>query len=556
VKPVSLIVAISCLLSAAPPPAPRPESQIVIVVDRGEPRYVHRAVADLQAQIGFSTGKPLAVVLPSLADAPDHPHTRLILVGQAAREPASRWMGSSDTGTLGAEGYLIRSVLPKESGRKAAAVLVIGPDSHGTNYGVLDLASRFSAHPDTALDRLDVREKPRYALRGMHAHQHWQYNYPYALRSWKLEDWQRYIDLLAQLRFNLVQIWSAAGIIPDPPEAADQAYLDRYREIIRYAKEERGFREVWIGECADNIATSTHGMPLEKQLPGAFWTLVCDERNLKTAREFNRLDRSVFFPYGAVETEPAPPMTVIKYATIRDRYRALAAYPGIAGVMGNAQTPLVQLPNIHFFAELAWNPAYAERRDREGFRDLAAKLYPRVALELAGAWYQLAGGDSAACAAAANRLDLLRQRKQLGAPGVMATHLFPDGSIVLEDLATTLRMHAFAVEAKARMDAEQEDTTGIAAALTGYLTQASILQRRNGFHAAPQGDGKVAAPGRAWLLYGPDYDGLRNAWRRYPGRDAARSRAVIESVSKRLHGGGFDAEVCERMIDFLLRRPR
>ena len=565
---------------------------------------------------------------------------------------------------LGVEGYLIKTVTDGKVGRKV--VLVFGADPHGTNYGVLDLAARISAAGElAALEDLNLREKPRYALRGIYAHQHWTYNRPYALRSWTLKDWQRYIDILASLRVNLLQLWSMVGIIPDPANPSDWEYLSRYEEIIRYAKDERGMQQVWPGECVNNIATSTHGMPIEKReyfvveelrnpadpkgfqqimdnrrnlykatpsadgywildsdpgkwvgspasdfrkifqgnrelidqynknperaklvywmlfgwgtdwpneykideqairasvrelqqhLKGPLWATAHNELHLKIAADNDLIPHTVYFPYGTIEHEPSAPLTKIRFDVARERYRELARYPEIGGMMGNSQTPLLQLPNIYFFSQLGWDPDRAKTPDREVIRELALKMYPEAVEDLADGWYQLSRQDSEACRSAAARLEQRVQTKRLGRAGIVGQYFFPDGFLLLGDLATSLRMHGAAIDAVKLLQGGEDKTTEISEALQVYLLQALILQQRSGYHIAPMRDGTDWLSSRPWFIDGPDYDSIRSARKAYASRHPDPLKPVVDRVKKALQASDYDAKIYGRMIDFLLQR--
>ena len=107
-----------------------------------------------------------------------------------------------------------------------------GGDDLGVQYAVYEFMDRLIVTREGCFvsDEIHYREKPAYRLRGMYAHLHWQYNKPYALWSWNFEDWKEYIDLLARLRFNLLQIWSFVGSMPDPLSEGDHAFLQRIHE--------------------------------------------------------------------------------------------------------------------------------------------------------------------------------------------------------------------------------------------------------------------------------------------------------------------------------------
>ena len=84
---------------------------------------------------------------------------------------------------------------------------------------------------------LDVIEKPSFDLRGMYAHQHWAYNHPYALRTWTIDQWKQYVDMLAVMRVNLFQIWSmdAAGndvYVVDKALRRIAKFSMRYRKTV------------------------------------------------------------------------------------------------------------------------------------------------------------------------------------------------------------------------------------------------------------------------------------------------------------------------------------
>src|SRR5439155_1860969 len=236
-----------------------------IVLDPSEPLYVQRAVGDLQHQIRLAVGKELPV-FKNLKEALATSHEPRIIVGKVVKAGMSDGeISPIPLENLGVEGFVLRVLRASPSNK--TLIIAAGQDPHGTNYAVLELARQVSVSPvDGSIpDRVNELEIPDFGLRGMYAHQHWQYNYPYALRSWSLDDWKRYVDLLAYLRINLFQLWTMDGILPDPLSPNDKKYLAKYNEVIRYARDERGMKQVWPGECANNIATSDHGTPIERR---------------------------------------------------------------------------------------------------------------------------------------------------------------------------------------------------------------------------------------------------------------------------------------------------
>jgi hypothetical protein len=399
---------------------------------------VMRAVADLQAQ---------------LADAGPSSTAR-------RKSPASIRVAldSAEEEFVGDEGFHVQV--------GAQGVVVSAATWRGLNYGILDLVRRLSESLDTdgLPSDLNVRERPSFELRGIYAHTAWVYRGPFALRMWRLRDWENYIDLLAYLRVNLLQIWSPISIMSVPLSDADRDYLTMFKEVVRYAREDRGFRWVWLGDAANNVGLPSNVPVTTRQYyavhslrdpaepnqmkdiiesrralyrvdsnadgywiidsdpgnwPGSpsqdfvsiletnrklidqltdqgrntrlvYWIwqgwgtrsttenisavlkgwqeaesgrpltlLACNTTALGVASRFRLIPQTVWFPYGAIEEEPSSPYTALRFEAIRDSFKALSGFPNLKGVMGNAQTPLVQIPNIAFYERIAWDQGYA-----------------------------------------------------------------------------------------------------------------------------------------------------------------------------------------------------
>ncbi|MBN2578626.1 MAG: hypothetical protein JXB10_06505 [Pirellulales bacterium] len=97
--------------------------------------------------------------------------------------------------------------------------------------------------------------------------------------------------------------------------------------------------------------------------------------NVALAEELGLIDRSVLMCYEAVEYEPTPPAGVLHFDDIRrilkEEDRNL---PRAAGVMANAQQPIMVLPNIYFFARGSQDPKYLDQPDEKVLADLAGLL--------------------------------------------------------------------------------------------------------------------------------------------------------------------------------------
>jgi len=76
-----------------------------------------------------------------------------------------------------------------------------------------------------------------------------------------------------------------------------------------------------------------------------------------------------------IEFEPTPPAVVLQFDYIRDNIRREINHAATArGCFGNAQQPLMALPNLYFFARATADAAYLEKSDTEVLHDLAAFL--------------------------------------------------------------------------------------------------------------------------------------------------------------------------------------
>lgn len=85
------------------------------------------------------------------------------------------------------------------------------------------------------------------------------------------------------------------------------------------------------------------------------WGVLADVRHLPTIARLGMASRTVLMPYGAIEGEPRMPYTQVTPRL--DTAVDTAVRYGLAGVMGNAQTPHVQLPNIWRLGRALWGEA-------------------------------------------------------------------------------------------------------------------------------------------------------------------------------------------------------
>lgn len=418
---------------------------------------------------------------------------------------------------------------------------------------------------------------PPFTQRGMYAHLHWSYNRPYALRSWTLDDWKRYVDLLAELGFNTLQIWPMMELLPHPLSAEDAAYLKQFAELIAYGHRTHHMT-MWIGSCPNSITEDARETPIarreyfefEKRLnpgdpaqlerlmtyrgdlyrtvpdadgywvidsdPGGWrdspssefvdilighrrligqhgrrpseqpliywiwfgwgrgervekWTATLDEciqrlpepwrvhacmpEQLALCRQKGLIAKTTWFPYGLIEDEPAAPLTELRFDRI-DASIAAAREAGVTSILGNAQTPLAQLPNLYHFVRRAQGDG---RPAREILRELAGRLLTREAEVLARAWESL--GAAQPDATLISRLEALA--KDEAARGPLGRLLGEWQPRVLEDLAFLLRIRVSAAAfVKAAGDEREGDR--LARALASYLQAVGSWLERTGYH--------------------------------------------------------------------------
>jgi hypothetical protein len=252
----------------APPPATFSLRDAAVVVHEQEPPSVRHAAADL-ADFLRESGGGMARVLPvrALDALPVSPAT-LVFVGSRMRD-ALRAAGAAPGHAVSGEEGPGFFHLMAFAYRGAPAVLAAGAcdlpdDAEGARLAVVTLQLRARVG-DGAIDLpagLTEYRAPRFRRRGVYAHQHWAYHRPYALRAWTAEDWKRYVDLLAHLRFNLLQLWTMAGLCPHPLSEEDRRFLLRYTAAIEHGKTRWGM-EFWPGECANNVCDPPGDVPIE-----------------------------------------------------------------------------------------------------------------------------------------------------------------------------------------------------------------------------------------------------------------------------------------------------
>ena len=648
------------------------------------PAYLRRALSDLRAQL------PGTVEQPAAKTAEIQIELRPDLLGKLTRQ-----------------GFLIQT--------RREVVKLTAAGWHGLNYAILDLVARLARSTDgcSIPAGLDLQERPSFRLRGIYGHTAWVYNHPFAVRSWRLGDWQRYIDLLAYLRVNLLQIWVPISIMAVPLSSADRDYLDMFRAVVDYAKEERGFSQVWVGAAANDVGLaggsktpvslrqyydrSVRGLrnpavaaqmndivasrrALYETVPNAdgywiidsdpggwpgsssedfakiltvnrslvdqvsrrrkqakliYWIwsgwgkglgrrqrgdkgnrrqwygghvgsedreqnikdtvqhwrrltngrplslLACRDTDLPLIADWGSLSKTVYFSYNVIEPEPNPPYTALRFAEVKATFAYPCKCANLYGVMGNVQTPLVQLPNIWLFSRLAWDVSYNEGAGAVNalyrpwgavpwgarynptsagkvLNDLARDIYPRIAAELAHAWRQLDNDNPTVARKQAVLLRKFCRSNQLGAVGALGRWLIPDGRWLVKNLAAQLDVHAAAMDMLAglRRRTGYARTRGHA---ERYFQAAAKMMHTSGyFPATINQQGDPSHPFFNWYYALGDWTRIRAAWANYAvDQPRATKRMWRELEDKYAHDPRqkFTAGMIQFLVGDLPRRP-
>ncbi len=177
---------------------------------------------------------------------------------------------------------------------------------------------------------------------------------------------------------------------------------------------------------------------------------------LPLAEQLGIADRVISYNYGRIEGEPSFPQTNFG----GDGAWQAGASPGPRGVMGNAQTHCVQLPNTFAFARGAQGLPVAEA-DYVAFAD---ELLTGQGAVIVAAWSALAGDDAEAMRRRADELAALPDEAL--APGPLGGLLFGNPRRFVTDLVMMLRLRAAFVELRDGEGAPRERVRAFTATAT------------------------------------------------------------------------------------------
>jgi hypothetical protein len=154
--------------------------------------------------------------------------------------------------------------------------------------------------------------------------------------------------------------------------------------------------------------------------------------DLQLAQKMGLASNSLAFNYGAIEGEPSFPMT--NFGGDAAFKAGAARAPG--GVVANAQTHCVQLPNTFAFARGAKGQPVSEG----DYVQFADELLTGQGQLIVQTWKALAGKDTMLMRAMADKLEALRPQNLV--PGRLQGLLFGSPQRFISDLNYELRMQA------------------------------------------------------------------------------------------------------------------
>ncbi len=153
-----------------------------------------------------------------------------------------------------------------------------------------------------------------------------------------------------------------------------------------------GTRGVWQEPIQPFVETELNLLKTNLPEPNEFLIgqcrspFACRRINVDLAQKLNLTSQSSMLCYESVEYEPATPSAKLQFEEIRNTLREEQSFLNNSrGLMGNAQTPIMVLPGIYFFARAARDTNYLSKSDGQILHDFAKFLGGDPAL-LIPAW--------------------------------------------------------------------------------------------------------------------------------------------------------------------------
>ncbi len=173
-------------------------------------------------------------------------------------------------------------------------------------------------------------------------------------------------------------------------------------------------------------------------LPGPWEVIAGMTPYLESARREAAMDRTIYLPYGAIESEPAFPATNMGFESLTEVLTRHEAYPELRGWMGNNELLLLQFPRSFFFLNSLWDAKYRNTNERAVLEDVARYLYPDHEQVIADAYLALQKKDIESIRAAISGLESMTKSSDSLRRGAIGRFLFPDGQIVVKSLQMQL----------------------------------------------------------------------------------------------------------------------
>jgi hypothetical protein len=191
------------------------------------------------------------------------------------------------------------------------------------------------------------------------------------------------------------------------------------------------------------------------------------------AKQLGIADKVISFNYGRIEGEPSFPLTNFGPEQTQHAYDG-GQLPGPRGVMGNAQTHCVQLPNTFAFARGALGNPVSE----SDYVQFANQLISGHGKEIVQAWNALRSNNPAEQSRAADQIEAVNTSKLQ--TGALRGLLFGDAHRFLNDLTLMLRykaaLQSFAVASEHGQDIKDP--------LKNFVTSAEKWQHTQGYENA------------------------------------------------------------------------
>ncbi len=189
--------------------------------------------------------------------------------------------------------------------------------------------------------------------------------------------------------------------------------------------------------------------------------------NLEAATALGLEDRVVNFRYGQIEQEPQFPFT--NFWPVK-AHKA-GTEPAPRGIVGNAQSHVLQLPNTLAFVK----GTQTQTVQAEDFQKFAERLIPGHGEAIAHAWQALSSEDTLTMKRAADKLAAIDHDGLTG--GDLKGLIFRDPARYVTDLGMQLRVAAAYADL---LDAEK-NKRDLLDPLTGFLAAVRPWQERTGY---------------------------------------------------------------------------